>query len=85
MTDKKHNPTPKVKPLVWIDLYANGSRYEVSNDNPLGYETSITLRADGGYNISNGSYAPDLDSAKAAAQSDYERRILSALETETDT
>ena len=71
---------PKVKPLVWVDLYGDGSRYEVSLDDPLGYEDSIHGLQDGTYHSHFGAFAT-LEDAKAAAQEDYERRILAALET----
>ena len=70
---------PKVKPLVWVDLYGDGSRYEVSSDDPLGYEDSIHGLQDGTYHSHFGAFAT-LKAAKAAAQEDYERRILAALE-----
>ena len=69
---------PKVKPLVWVDLWSDGSRYDVTSDNPLGYDDSIHGLQDGTYHSRFGTF-PTLDEAKATAQADYERRIKKAL------
>ena len=73
----------RVKPLEWVDLYRDGSRYEVSSDNPLGYTDSIHGLQDGTYHSQFGAF-PTLESAKAAAQADYEARILAALDPAPD-
>ena len=71
---------PKVKPLVWIEcidatLHDTHCQYEIATD---GGFWRVTKGVTGG-----GSYVCDcstLQAAKAAAQADYERRILEALE-----
>lgn len=70
---------PKVKPLVWEDRKTTGIM--------LQYRIHI------GYGLCNGVVAltlsgstigefPSEEAAKSAAQADYERRILSALEAD---
>ncbi len=69
---------PKVKPLVWVDLHGDGSLYETDVDNPLGYHAVINRRGQLGWWYFG--FYETLEAAKAAAQADYERRILEALE-----
>jgi len=71
--------TPKVKPLVWVDLHGDGSLYQTDVDNPLGYHAVINRRGQLGW-CHRDSFFDTLEAAKAAAQADYERRILDALD-----
>jgi len=69
-------PAVTVKPLVWVDEWKNGTRFLADWGTP-----PISLAGDGTYYWKGGNY-PTVENAKAAAQADYERRILSAIETE---
>jgi len=63
---------PKVKPLVWDEhnwIASTGFGYVRIENKPAGWWNSLTK-----------SYEPTMHAAKAAAQADYERRILDALE-----
>lgn len=71
-----------VKPLEWVDLYCDGSLFQPSIDHPLGYHAVIHSRGENGWWYF-GPYET-LEEAKAAAQADYERRILSCLTTQPD-
>ena len=73
----------RVRPLEWVDLYRDGSRYEVSSGDPLGYTDSIHGLQDGTYHSHFGAF-PTLEAAKTAAQADYERRVLAALKPAPD-
>lgn len=66
-----------VKPLEWVDLHGDGSLYQTSNDHPLSYHAAINQRGRLGWWYFG--FHQTLDAAKAAAQDDYTRRILSAL------
>ena len=75
---------PRVKPLEWREHWSG----EYDNiptwrgDNPLGLHVGISFA--GKYKLINHSDAPaeELAERKAAAQANYEARILSALEGE---
>lgn len=82
--------TVKVKPLEWeYFFYASGAKAQVWN----GANYLITKSWDGRYEVSASypgysagiqgieRFHPTLDAAKAAAQADYEARILSAIDT----
>ncbi|UNY40295.1 hypothetical protein KLEP181_gp62 [Paracoccus phage vB_PmaP_KLEP18-1] len=71
-----------VEPLVWVDLHKDGSCFVVCSDHPLGYSDSIARTLDGGWFFA-GDLFSTLEAAKAAAQVDYEARILSALDLST--
>ena len=71
---------PKVKPLEWMDGWADGTCYDVTPFNPIEYTHRISKLKDGTYHSHFGVFET-LEAAKAAAQADYERRILAALET----
>ena len=73
----------RVKPLKWVDLHKDGSRYDVTSDDPLGYSDSIHGLQDDTYHSRLGHF-PTLEAAKAAAQADYEARILAALDPAPD-
>ena len=73
----------RVKPLEWVDLHADGSRYDVTFDHLLGYCDSIHGLQDDTYHSRLGAF-PTLEAAKAAAQADYETRTLAALEPAPD-
>jgi len=63
---------PKVKPLSWDEhnwIASTGFGYVRIEHKPAGWWNSLTK-----------SYEPTMHAAKAAAQADYERRILKALE-----
>lgn len=67
-----------VKPLEWEDEY----RGEIEAKGPLA-KYNIERAPDGGWWVGIGGYSiaevADLDAAKAAAQADFERRILACL------
>jgi len=71
---------PKVKPLVWHKSHFNtwaGDWHTV----PTGY--TVRCADENGWKWQGNAafgYAPSDEAAKAAAQADYERRILEALE-----
>ena len=73
-------PRPKVKALVWAEC-SDGTLHDVDCQYELETDTQrwrVVKGVTGG-----GSYvchASTLEAAKAAAQADYERRILDALE-----
>jgi hypothetical protein len=67
-----------VKPLEWVDLHGDGSLYQTSNENPIDYHAVINSRGRSGFWYF-GLYGT-LEAAKEAAQADYKRRILSALD-----
>ncbi|QQM29334.1 Lar family restriction alleviation protein [Martelella lutilitoris] len=69
----------KVKPLVWVDLHGDGSIYETSNDHPLGYHATVQCRGRLGWSY-NGEFFKMVSGAMIAAQADYEKSILSAIE-----
>ena len=73
----------RVKALEWVDLHRDGSRYDVTPDDPLGYSDSIHGLQDDTYHSRLGHFLT-LESAKSAAQADYETRILAALEPAPD-
>lgn len=93
MVDDRKNHSVKVKPLVWADL---GDRYDlIALPDPyqiLGTNGGSGAPDDPLIEFKNfrvfdpfmarcvGSKYETLEQAKAAAQADYERRILSALE-----
>jgi len=68
---------PRVKPLMWVDLHGDQSLYQTDVDHPLGYHAVITKRGSKGWWYFG--FYDTLDAAKAAAQADYESRILSVL------
>lgn len=73
-------PAVKVKPLEWVEHWG-GSNDDLPSwrgKNPLGLHVSVDFI--GKYNLDRHSDAPqdELETAKAAAQADYEARILSA-------
>lgn len=73
-------PAVKVNPLVWCDLHKNGTVYATREDACLfGYAASIRLTDKGCWAYGSTEYR-DVEAAKAAAQADYEARILSALD-----
>lgn len=79
----------RVRPLEWIDFEGRGAKAQAWNE----ANYMIQLWSDGRYEISasypgystfiegTDRFYPSLDAAKAAAQADYERRILAALDT----
>ena len=74
---------PTVKPLVWLD--SQQGRY--SESRAIGILYSIRLGSDGVTRWQAGHMGPwhevaSIEAAKAAAQADYEARILSALDTQ---
>lgn len=79
--------TIKVKPLVWAHVPESFALGTNPYDEAEGFGGSyvVECRADGRFdmwkpNLSNGDRFPDVEAAKAAAQADYEARILSAIE-----
>ena len=82
----------KVKPLVWVDFHDRGAkahawneanymiqkwsdgRWEISASYP-GYSTSI---------YGTDRFYPTIEAAKAAAQADYEARILDAIQPDPE-
>jgi len=82
----------KVRPLVWVDFHDRGAkahawneanymiqkwsdgRWEISAGDP-GYSTSI---------YGTDRFYPTIEAAKAAAQADYEARILAAIQPDPD-
>lgn len=79
--------TIKVKPLVWAHVPESFSLGTNPYDEAEGFGGAyvVECRADGRFdmwkpNLSNGDRFPDIEAAKAAAQADYEARILSAIE-----
>jgi hypothetical protein len=82
-------PGVRVKPLVWIDFEGKGAKAPAWNE----ANYMIQLWSDGRYEISasypgystfiegTDRWYDTLDAAKAAAQADYERRIITALDT----
>lgn len=70
--------TPKVKPLEWKDAEAVELAKQ-SAYTPVGYYYAGDCLFWGPGTIVSTGYQ-NIDQAKAAAQADYERRILSALE-----
>lgn len=81
--------TPKVKPLVW-ELTDNGYRSK-NSDFPYVLEWTgrsyIAFRGPRDNRVGDGAgnlLCGDLDIMRDAVQADLDRRILSALETETD-
>ena len=88
MTDLKPCPAPVVKPLEWGMDHINNEHWGNS-----GLLTTYIVRERGNdfweFSPNNRSTwilpdGPGLEAAKAAAQADYKRRILSALEPGTD-
>lgn len=83
----------KVKALVWEEIHYNRSDQEpvpelvgYDAESICGYynikfEATIDVTLDGFQYYNIGSF-DEIDEAKAAAQADYERRILSAIEEE---
>ena len=79
---------PRVKPLVWDeDPRAGWKRGRIVGLSPLAKTKATIFRVEGGWQYMGDVYlaAHDnleaaLDRAKAAAQADYEARILAALE-----
>jgi hypothetical protein len=77
---------PRVKPLVWqrgiVDwaIPMPGMKYVALSATPQGSTTSQECWAWWLDGTNVGAGAPDEEAAKAAAQADYEARILSALE-----
>lgn len=71
-----------VKPLEWETSWAWG----LDLWHAAGYE--ISVGSEQGWHVKGGGLTPhapkDLDSAKATAQADYEKRILSALQSPAD-
>lgn len=85
VADRLRDAGLKVKPLVWslvsdrvLDAEGFGVLYRVLER----HDGSGALRINA--SIHQQSEFPTPDTAKAAAQSDYERRILSALEVSDD-
>jgi hypothetical protein len=72
-----------VKPLAW-DIYRNGNGYRQYRSGP--YEITSNCLS---YKDATGSFAvggkkhPTLEAAKAAANADYEARILAAIDLAT--
>lgn len=66
----------QVKPLVWINRPNDPQGYTWKARKPFG--SAYYLHEKDGLHSWGGDYVP-LEEAKAAAQSDYEARILSAL------
>ena len=77
-------PAVKVKPLIWSPRN-DTPQYEVCADTPFG-RYKIATKGQYGFGwcqprqYSWSGFLPTLNEAKAAAQSDYEARILSAIE-----
>ena len=79
---------PRVKPLVWEeDPRAGWKRGRIVGLSPPAKQEATIFRVEGGWQYMGDVYlaAHDnleaaLDRAKAAAQADYEARILAALE-----
>lgn len=69
----------RVKPLVWIDLYGDGTVFQTDVDHPFGYHAVIVSRGRLGWDYFGKRYQT-IDAAKAAAKADYEASILSVLE-----
>ncbi len=72
--------TVQVKPLVWSATYVDGSYRSSKAISIIGeyeaWETDIAAR----WQFAREAHAAlSMDEAKAAAQADYERRIMSAL------
>lgn len=67
--------TVKAKPLQWIDQWKNGTRFVADWGTP-----PICLTQDGSFYWGGGNF-PTVEAAKAAAQADFEARILAALDT----
>ena len=67
--------TVKAKPLQWIDQWKNGMRFVADWGTP-----PICLTRDGSFYWGRGNY-PTVEAAQAAAQADFEARILAALDT----
>jgi hypothetical protein len=82
-------PGVRVKPLAWIDFEGKGAKAPAWNE----ANYMIQLWSDGRYEISasypgystfiegTDRWYDTLDAAKAAAQADYEARILAAIDT----
>jgi hypothetical protein len=82
-------PGVSIKPLAWIDFEGKGAKAPAWNE----ANYMIQLWSDGRYEISasypgystfiegTDRWYDTLAAAKAAAQADYERRILAALDT----
>lgn len=68
-----------VKPLIWVEETDGSGWYAVS----MGYQFTIRETARGFrywcFDASHATFYPTIEAAKAAAQADYEARILSAL------
>jgi len=79
---------PKVKPLEWLELndpIGHPQPYQIWKDNGGSGAPDDPLEVFEGYMLYSPQMAAmgvysSIDDAKAAAQADYERRILSALE-----
>ncbi len=80
---------PKVKPLVWWDDEESGLPASVTPTATMYHIVAMPrtgrflVMIDGAIEVSapgGGIYFEDIDSAKAAAQADFENRILSALD-----
>ena len=85
----------RVKPLEWVDAkFRSGSPRETAESLLGTYEVLQWAQGDFGGSVpqddpfaSNSEFcgAKSIEDAKTAAQADYERRILAALNRETDT
>ena len=64
--------------LVWVDLYGDGSKYEVTSDHPTGFSDSISKRANGAYFSWHGAF-DTLDEAKAPANAHHKAQLAKAM------
>ena len=83
MSDTGHTPLVRVKPLEWEERIGVTGTYDAKT--PIGsFIASVTDEGRGHWfivGLSGSNYiGTTVEEAKAAAQADYERRILSAIE-----
>ncbi len=78
---------PRVKPLVWDGIRTTGDRevYAQDADTEIGHYIAASDGVDGSFFIVGyGGYnrlTGNLEAAKAAAQADYEARVLACLKS----
>ena len=70
--------TPKVRPLVWVDEFGDGSQY-VGCKASLGYHDRISRRPSGKFHYM-GELFDKLDEAMAEAEKCFTAAVLSALD-----
>lgn len=83
MTDKQEQDTAgvRVKPLEWRDGYRDAA-CKITQVSPIPFYQIRELEGVVWLDVGNHqTIYPAVDDAKAAAQADYEKRILSALTT----